>query len=34
MSELRYTHEAVPLVTVVVVIDVLFKSQANGEDGY
>ena len=31
--ELRNTHEAVPLVTVVVIVEVLDKSQATGEDG-
>ena len=34
VNELQCTHEAVPLVTVVVVVEVLFKSQATGRDGY
>ena len=34
VNELRCTHEAVPLVTVVVVVEVLVESQATGEDGY
>ena len=34
VNELRCTHEAVPLVTVVVLVEVLVKSQATGKDGY
>ena len=32
VNELRCTHKAVPLVTVVVVVDVLVKSQASGKE--
>ena len=34
VDELWCTHEAVPLVTIVVVVEVLVKSQATGKDGY
>ena len=34
VNELWCTHEAVPLVTVVVVVEVLVKSQANGKNRY
>ena len=34
VNELWCTHEAVPLVTVVVVVEVLVKSQAAGKNGY
>ena len=34
MNEIRCTYEAVPLVTVMVVVEVLVRSQATGEDGH
>ena len=34
VNELWCTHEAIPLVKVVVVVEVLVKSQVTGKDGY